>query len=90
MSYYLFPIGKRSLEEHFPHHNWFIVIAFQLLLSTIFSVMNPSIYQFVTSPSTIPEELKNNEVHTIREIIMVFVVHIDIIVKSRPFHLSTK
>ena len=57
-----FPVAKQSLEEHFPHQNWVIVIAFQLLISTIFSVMTPSIYQFVTSLSSIPEELKNDEV----------------------------
>ena len=54
---------SRSFEEDFPHHNWFIVV---LVLPFVFNVgyviLTPSIYQFVTTPRSLPEELENGEV----------------------------
>ena len=43
------------MEEHFPHHNWFIVIFLLLTVGYIGHIMfTPSTYQFVTTPRSHP------------------------------------
>ena len=54
---------SRSFEEDFPHHNWFIVVlVLPFVSNTGYLMLTPSIYQFVTTPRSLPEELENTEV----------------------------
>ena len=54
---------SRSFEEDFPHHNWFIVVlVLPFVSNTGYLMLTPSIYQFVTTPRSFPEELENTEV----------------------------
>ena len=62
---------KRSFEDNFPHQNWAIVLSFQLLISTTVSISGPSIYQFITSPRSLPKQLENIEVSSYSAIITV-------------------
>lgn len=50
-------IPAKSLEERFPHNNWVVILLLQLLNGTALSLVTPSIYQFITTPTTPPEEL---------------------------------
>ena len=42
-------------EEDFPHWNWVLVLSIQLLVSTNYSIVTPSLYQFITTPNSPPE-----------------------------------
>lgn len=53
--------AKKEIREHFPHTNWPIVLSFQLLISMIFAVSGPSVYQYVTSPKDTSEEQNNDQ-----------------------------
>ena len=54
---------SRSFEEDFPHHNWFIVVlVLPFVSNTGYLMLTPSIYQFVTTSRSLPEELENTEV----------------------------
>jgi MFS family permease len=53
--------GTNNLEEHFPHHNWFIVLPLQLLTSITYSIFTPSVHKFITTSTSRPEELKNEQ-----------------------------
>ena len=54
------------MEERIPHKNWVLVLLLQTVASTTWSIQTPSIYQFITTPHSIPEELENEEVITLR------------------------
>ena len=49
--------GEQNVEKRFPHHNWIVVFSYQLLLSSVWSVYTPSIYQFITTPQSLPDGL---------------------------------
>lgn len=51
--YYL--AGKRE-KEYIPHSNWPIIFIVQLNLSLGVSVIMPSIYQYITTSRTKPED----------------------------------
>ena len=55
-------IGKKNLEENFPHHNWILILSLQFVITTMWSVFTPSIYQFITTPRSPPEDSENEEV----------------------------
>ena len=54
--------AKRRRKEEFPHRNWPIILGLQLLVSTAYFIFTPSIYQFVTTPHSVPEEQAYEEV----------------------------
>jgi MFS family permease len=51
---------KGDFEKWFPYHNWILVLSLQLVLSTIWAVITPSIYQYITTPQSLPAELSQN------------------------------
>ena len=55
--------GKRNLESQFPHKNWAIIFALLVVNNTAFSVMSPSMYQFITTSRELTEESENEEVN---------------------------
>ena len=55
-------VGSNNLEETFPHHNWILVVSIQILVTSSWTIKIPSIYQFVTTPRSLPEGLDNEEV----------------------------
>ena len=55
-------VGKKSLEQQFPHHNMVLMVLFQLLLTSAYSMIVPSIYKFITTPTTEPHELACSKV----------------------------
>ena len=49
--------GRRSVEEHFPHHNWLITMCTLPIICYVGHIMfTPSIYQFVTTPRSAPDD----------------------------------
>lgn len=54
--------AKRRGKEKFPHRNWPIIFGLQLLISTAYFIFTPSVYQFVTTPRSVPEDQANEEV----------------------------
>ena len=60
--YITFSLGKRNWDERIPHQNWPIILGLIVVHNTAFSILTPSIYQFITTPRSIPEELKTKEV----------------------------
>ena len=60
---YLYAIGARKWEENFPHLNWAIILSIQLLISSNHGILNPSLYQYITTPKTLaPSEPNATEV----------------------------
>ncbi|CAI8018988.1 hypothetical protein GBAR_LOCUS11454 [Geodia barretti] len=49
--------ARRNLEESFPHHNMVLVLLFQLLAISAYAILTPSLYKFITTPKTRPDEL---------------------------------
>ena len=47
--------GPRVWEEDFPHLNWALVLSIQLVVATNYSIVVPSLYQFITTPTSPPE-----------------------------------
>ena len=44
----MYTLGNKTLEERFPHHNMVIVLLFQLLNGTAYSLVTPSICKFTS------------------------------------------
>jgi MFS family permease len=49
--------ARRNLEESFPHHNMVLVLLFQFVASSAYAILTPSLYKFITTPTTRPDEL---------------------------------
>ena len=54
--------GKRNWDERIPHQNWLTVMGMIMVHNIAYSIPTPSIYQFITTPHSIPKELENEEV----------------------------
>ena len=50
------------MEESFPHHNMVLVLLFELLAISAYAILTPSLYKFITTPKTRPDELNCAEV----------------------------
>ena len=50
-------IHTGDFEKWFPHHNWILVLSLQLVICSFWSAVAPSIYQFITPPRSLPDEL---------------------------------
>ena len=58
-----FPLaGKVNLEKKIPIGNWPIILGLLLVNNIAYSVVSPSMYQFITSPRSLPKELDNDAV----------------------------
>ena len=59
------------MEEHFPQHNWpILIVLLQIIRCSSFVMFMPSIYQFITSPRELPEEVEDNEVIFVLNIVV--------------------
>lgn len=50
--------AKKDVEDYFPYHNIGLIMLFQLMTSAAFSLSIPSLYKFITTPTSQPEELR--------------------------------
>ena len=63
----MYIVGKKTLEERFPHHNMVIVLLIQLLNGTAYSLVTPFICKFITTPTSRSEELQCEEASLLDE-----------------------
>lgn len=50
--------GNRNLEENFPYSNWLVVSSLQFVINASFSIVGPSLYQFVTTSPHKPDDIE--------------------------------